>query len=160
MQRATYVIEKAEVRLNMRSIFCRPYDEDYAKLCIEKAFPNLKWDLVRQENDPPDLADYRNNIGVEVVRAIEQKTAQIQSEYEKYCEKSEAIDIKEKLERITNNSKSRLAHDLNDNIIGLVCVTGEEQYTLIKEMIIKKTKILNKQNYPAYDEDCLFVYNS
>ena len=69
----------------MRSIFCEPYDEEYARLCIEKTFSDLKWELVRRKNDPPDLEDNKKHIGVEVVRAVEQKTAQIQCEYAIYC---------------------------------------------------------------------------
>ena len=65
----------------MRSTFSQPFDEEFARLCIEECFPELRWDLKRNQFDPPDIIDKEQNVGIEVVRAVEELNAQIMNAF-------------------------------------------------------------------------------
>lgn len=71
----------------MRSTFSQPYDEEFARRCIKLLFPQMFSELELNKNDPPDLVDEKSNIGIEVVRAIENEDAELSNAFATYRNK-------------------------------------------------------------------------
>ena len=62
------------------------YDECYAKLILEEYFSDRYGDL--QLQDKPDLFDVENNIGIEVVLAVDEKRNEAMTLWAKMPEKN------------------------------------------------------------------------
>jgi len=142
--------------------FGRPYDEEYARLCILRYFPSLALCLELNKKDPPDLIDKQNSVGIEVVRAISQADAERENTFYKCLYKKET-DVGEKLINKIKKNGGRFHFDPES---GLVCTGGsikDNLYQLIGERIVSKTQKLNKPNYGkglSIKHDYLFIYNS
>ena len=153
----------------MRSCFTDGYDETYARLCITECFRDLNLSLVRRENDPPDLEDNINNVGIEVVRSTLGDNEALWSAFSEYQGRPiESINEK-RLAKITSDSGNRrkLLPDENGNVAAALAVfefddegTRLQPLHLIECVLRKKLEILNEKRYPRYERDGLFICNS
>lgn len=143
----------------MRSTFCAPFDEEFARRCIMFAFPELKWDLTLQKSDPPDLADKNRNIGVEVVRAVTKEDAELANAYVQYSNES-IENMPLQLRKKVDKGYSGFICDSENKIIGAKFSIKDNLYDVIKMQILRKTQILNSYRYNSFFTDCVFVYNS
>ena len=140
----------------------KPYDEEYARLCILRCFPSLDLYLELNEKDPPDLIDKRSSVGIEVVRAISQADAERENQYYKFLHKKES-NIKENLINKIEKSGGRFHFDLESGLVSTSGPIKDNLYQLIGERIVSKIKKLNKPNYGKGSSikcDYLFIYNS
>lgn len=142
--------------------FGRPYDEEYARLCILRCFPDLDLCMELNEKDPPDLIDKRSCVGIEVVRAISQADAERENSFHKYLYKKES-EIKENLINRIEKNGGRFHFDSESGLVGTSGSIKNNLYQLIGERIVSKTQKLNKPNYGkglSIKHDYLFIYNS
>ncbi len=142
--------------------FGRPYDEEYARLCILRYFPSLDLCLELNEKDPPDLIDKRSSVGIEVVRAISQADAERENKCYELLYKKES-EIKEKLINRIEKNGGRFHFDPESGLVGERGPIKDNLYQLIGEGIVSKTQKLNKPNYGkglSIKHDYLFIYNS
>ena len=142
--------------------FGRPYDEEYARLCILKCFPSLDLCLELNEKDPPDLIDKRSSVGIEVVRAISQADAERENTFHKNLYKKEA-DVGENLIKKIEKNGGRFHFEPESGLVGERGPIKDNLYQLIGERIVSKTQKLNKPNYGkglSIKHDYLFIYNS
>ena len=143
----------------MKSIFDTPYDEEFARLCIMRCFPELKLNLERSITDPPDLIDNEKNIGVEVVRATTSKKEQLKSAFSDYRGVNEA-HIPHNLQKKINDKSQGLIYDDDGNVIGADLGVSSDLYGMIVNAVLNKTKRLNSSTYPSFQENMLFIFNS
>lgn len=142
--------------------FGRPYDEEYARLCILRYFPSLDLCLELNEKDPPDLIDKRSSVGIEVVRAISQADAERENKCYELLYKKEA-DVGENLIKKIEKNGGRFHFDSESRLVGERGPIKDNLYQLIGEEIVSKTQKLNKPNYGkglSIKHDYLFIYNS
>ena len=142
--------------------FARPYDEEYARLCILRCFPSLDLCLELNEKDPPDLIDKHNSVGIEVVRAISQADAERENRCYEFLHKNES-DIKENLINKIEKNGGKFHFDPESGLVSTNSPIKDNLYQLIGERIVSKTKKLNKLNYGkglSIKHDYLFIYNS
>ena len=142
--------------------FGRPYDEEYARLCILRGFPSLDLCLKLNEKDPPDLIDKRSSVGIEVVRAISQADAERENRYYELLHKKES-EIKENLINKIEKNGGRFHFDPESGLASERGPIKDNLYQLIGERIVSKTQKLNKPNYGkglSIKHDYLFIYNS
>ena len=143
----------------MRSTFETPYDEYFARLCINSVFQELGFQLDVVSNDPPDLEDREKGISVEVVRATTEYNSQLHFAYS--LTKGESrTNVPKKLDVKISKGNGGLIADEKNNVVGVRYPIVSKPYELIENALMKKTEILNTQRYPEYKENCLFVYNS
>ena len=146
----------------VRTGFNKPYDEEYARLCILRYFPCLALCLEVNEKDPPDLIDKRSSVGIEVVRAISQVDAERENRYYEFLHKKE-FDIEGNLINKIEKNGGRFRFDPESGLVGTSGSVKDNLYQLIGERIVSKTKKLNKSNYGkglSIKYDYLFIYNS
>lgn len=150
------------MRIEKAKEFYKPYDEEYARLCILRYFPRLAPKLELNKNDPPDLMDKHDGIGIEVVRAIAEGDAEIGSAYHNNLYKKEAA-IKENLKGKIKKHGGWFYYDSESRLICARDSIKDNLYQLIGERIRSKTEKLNKSNYGqglSTKYDYLFIYNS
>lgn len=142
----------------MRSTFCRPYSEEFARRCILKCFPEFEWKLLLNEQDPPDIIDDEAKVGIEVVSAVRQIDAELSNTYAQY--KGRPIsEVPEKLINKFKKYKAGLGCDSDRRVISAGSVGGWT-YKDIQDCITTKTEKLNKPNYDRFPVDALFINNS
>lgn len=142
----------------MRSTFCRPYSEEFARRCILKCFPEFEWKLLLNEQDPPDIIDDEAKVGIEVVSAVRQIDAELSNTYAQY--KGRPIsEVPEKLINKFKKYKAGLGCDSDGRVISAGAVGGWT-YKEIQDCIMAKTEKLNKLNYDRFPVDALFINNS
>ena len=142
----------------MRSTFCRPYSEEFARRCILKCFPEFEWKLLLNEQDPPDIIDEGEKVGIEVVSAVRQIDAEFSNTYAQY--KGRPIsEVPEKLINKFKKYKAGLGCDSDGRVISAGSVGGWT-YKNIQDCITAKTEKLNKPNYDRFPVDALFINNS
>ena len=142
--------------------FGRPYDEEYARLCILRCFPDLDLCMELNEKDPPDLIDKRSCVGIEVVRAISKADAERENKCYELLYKKES-EIKENLIKKIEKNGGRFHFDPESGLVGTSGSIKDNLYQLIGERIVSKTQKLNKPNYGkglSIKHDYLFIYNS
>lgn len=142
--------------------FGRPYDEEYARLCILRCFPDLDLCMELNEKDPPDLIDKRSCVGIEVVRAISKADAERENKCYELLYKKES-EIKENLIKKIEKNGGRFHFDPESGLVGTSGSIKDNLYQLIGEEIVSKTQKLNKPNYGkglSIKHDYLFIYNS
>lgn len=142
--------------------FGRPYDEEYARLCILRCFPDLDLCMELNEKDPPDLIDKRSCVGIEVVRAISKADAERENSFHKYLYKKES-EIKENLIKKIEKNGGRFHFEPESGLVGTRGSIKDNLYQLIGERIVSKTTKLNNSNYGkglSIKHDYLFIYNS
>ncbi len=142
--------------------FGRPYDEEYARLCILRCFPDLDLCMELNEKDPPDLIDKRSCVGIEVVRAISKADAERENKCYELLYKKES-EIKENLIKKIEKNGGRFHFDPESGLVGTSGSIKDNLYQLIGERIVSKTQKLNKPNYGkglSIKHDYLFIYNT
>lgn len=142
--------------------FGRPYDEEYARLCILKCFPSLDLCLELNEKDPPDLIDKRSSVGIEVVRAISQADAERENKCYELLYKKEA-DVGENLIKKIEKNGGRFHFDPESGLVGTRGSIKDNLYQIIGERIVSKTIKLNNSNYGeglSIKYNYIFIYNS
>ena len=142
--------------------FGRPYDEEYARLCILRCFPDLDLCMEHNEKDPPDLIDKRSCVGIEVVRAISKADAERENKCYELLYKKES-EIKENLIKKIEKNGGRFHFDPESGLVGTSGSIKDNLYQLIGERIVSKTQKLNKPNYGkglSIKHDYLFIYNT
>lgn len=146
----------------MMKDFDTPYDEEYARLCILRCFPDLDLCMELNEKDPPDLIDKRSCVGIEVVRAISKADAERENKCYELLYKKES-EIKENLIKKIEKNGGRFHFDPESGLVGTSGSIKDNLYQLIGERIVSKTQKLNKPNYGkglSIKHDYLFIYNS
>lgn len=143
----------------MRSTFDTPYDEEFARLCIMRCFPELKLNLERALSDPPDLIDNEKDVGVEVVRATTRKKEQLRSAFSQYSGANKEY-VPDNLRKKINDDSQGLIYDDDNMVIGADFGISSDLYGDIINSVLNKTKRLNSSTYPGFQEDMLFVFNS
>ncbi|MEF2675233.1 MAG: hypothetical protein U0M70_03240 [Eubacteriales bacterium] len=142
----------------MRSTFCRPYSEEFARRCILKCFPEFEWKLLLNEQDPPDIIDEEGKVGIEVVSAVRQIDAELSNTYAQYKGRPKS-EVPEKLINKFKKYKAGLGCDSDGLVISAGSVGGWT-YKEIQDCITAKTEKLNKPNYDRFTVDALFIKNS
>lgn len=132
------------------------YDECWAKLVLEKMFPNRYVEL--QIKDKPDLQDVVHKVGIEVTSAVSQNNKEILAlgtNLHYGLSKNQARDV-ERIEQLGGTYKN-----------GFLCGCGwnykENQmkgspYEVVTESFKKKIKKLNSGQYDALTQYDLFIY--
>lgn len=142
----------------MRSTFCQPYDEEFARRCILNCFPEFGWKLLLNKQDPPDIIDEEALIGIEVVRAEDGKDAEFFNTYAQYHGKPKS-DVPETLTNKFEKNGAKFFCNPDGIVFGAGCF-GIEMFKNIQRCITKKTENLNKPSYNKFGVDALFIYNS
>lgn len=122
----------------MRSTFCRPYSEEFARRCILKCFPEFEWKLSLNEQDPPDIIDEEGKVGVEVVSAVRQIDAELSNTYAQYKGRPKS-EVPEKLINKFKKYKAGLGCDSDGLVISAGSVGGWT-YKEIQDCITAKTE--------------------
>lgn len=135
----------------------RKYDECFAKLILEEYFSDRYGDL--QLQDKPDLFDVENNIGIEVVLAVDEKRNEAMTLWAKIPEKNPQQQ-KRAIERM-----KQLGEEYQG---GVQCWSSVEYpydlsrspLQLFVKALVKKANLLNKNQYKECDRYDLFVNSS
>lgn len=130
------------------------YDECFAKLILEEYFSDRYGDL--QLQDKPDLFDRKNNIGIEVVRAVDKDRNEAMMLWTKMPEKN-SQQQKRAIERM-----EQLGEEYQG---GFQCWSSMEYpyelsrspLQLFVKALAKKVNLLNKNQYKECDRYDLFV---
>lgn|GEM_PF-3285959 len=146
----------------MRSTFSKPFDEEFARLCIEQCFPELGWDMELCESDPPDIIVKNHSIGIEVRRSTNKLNGQLSGEL--------ATNIGKKKNEIKPGVLKKIDRDrygvIYDNespdavVIGATYPVCSSLYDEICNALVKKTERMNNGKYPAFEKDAIFIINS
>lgn len=143
----------------MRSTFSQPFDEEFARRCIRFLFPELGYKLKLNREDPPDLIDEECGVGIEVVRAVDRKDAELSNAYAMYKGKNIDSVPERLLEKVSTESRD-LIRDDKGIIIGANFNVKSDLYGMIKNVISAKQKKLNLSGYKKFKCNGLFIYNS
>ncbi len=143
----------------MRSTFSQPFDEEFARRCICFLFPELGYKLKLNRKDPPDLIDEDCGVGIEVVRAVDSKDAELSNAFAMYRGKN-INSVPERLtEKVSAESRGLICDD-RGIIIGANFNVKSDLYGMIKKVISAKQKKLNLSGYKKFKRNGLFIYNS
>ena len=143
----------------MRSTFSQPFDEEFARRCICFLFPELGYKLKLNRKDPPDLIDEDCGVGIEVVRAVDSKDAELSNAFAMYRGKN-INSVPERLaEKVSAESRGLICDDRRI-IIGANFNVKSDLYGMIKKVISAKQKKLNLSGYKKFKRNGLFIYNS
>ena len=120
-------------------------------------FPEMGWDLRLNSNDPPDLIDDIQGVGIEVTSVnIDAESAFL---FEKYinCEKDE---IPQKAIQRVESFGGQFIYSEKEKLAGCFFGVRQLNYKQVVEAVIKKTKRLNSGNYDCFAIDGLFIDDS
>ena len=129
------------------------YDECYAKLILEKFFPNKYENL--QLSDKPDLRDLKHNIGIEVTSAIpkEEQEALNLAAMIPYVDEQAQERRRRRLKKMGYRyMKYGMAHPPESYIKDTPCKRFLEAYE-------EKIRKLNSGNYAELEKYDLYVYS-
>lgn len=116
-------------------------------------------ELELNKNDPPDLVDEKSNIGIEVVRAIENEDAELSNAFATYRNKH-ISSVPDKLKKKITLGFKGLVCDNDGIIIGANFGVKDNLYKTIEERIQAKSKRLNAIGHLKLNTNGLFIYNS
>lgn len=145
----------SDVRRPLPDQTCLRYDECYAKVLLEKLFPDVFECL--QIADAPDLRSAKNNIGIEVTSSVNEDSHCAESLYSRWSALSISEsnpETKTQMCRLEEKIKSRGAV-LSD---GILCgPNGVDSFGSILEAVRSKLKKLRSGNYAELSEYRLFI---
>ncbi|HWQ98957.1 MAG TPA: hypothetical protein VN538_12820 [Clostridia bacterium] len=136
-------------------LYDKLFDEIYAVLAINKAYPISLDNLVKGEH--PDWQDRHVNFGIEVVRAMTQHMGYVRSIWNRY----HGQDIK----AIPLNKRKGFKGDFfthKGKLVGISdnkgMVDGTNHITLAIEATCKKLELLNSSHFNVFHRNELFVF--
>ena len=143
----------------MDNIFKKPFDEEFARICLKQCFPELGWNLILNEDDPPDLIDNENSIGVEVSKSIIESDAEADALYSIYVGKCKTEIPEGAIKKVTKGNNRFIFRPAGDKEVLWACLHGARRLDYSSEIknIKNKTEKLNSVNYDHYDINALFI---
>lgn len=132
----------------------RKYDECFAKLILEEYFSDRYGDL--QLQDKPDLFDRKNNIGIEVVRAVDKDRNEAMMLWVKMPEKNPQQQ-KRAIERMEQLGEEYQGGFQCWSSVEYPYELSRSPLQLFVKALAKKVNLLNKNQYKECDRYDLFV---
>lgn len=132
------------------------YEECYAKVFLEYFYPNEFCNLTIQ--DKPDLYDNKNNIGIEVVEAEEQRKKEAVKLWYTMPYVSEEEQVKNK------DRMKQLGEEYMGGFQFWSCISYDKDidskpFNVLYDVLNRKLQKLNAGNYKSYNSYELFVYS-
>ena len=125
--------------------------EIYASLVLQYIDASTYSSL--EYGERPDLSDRDGGLGIEVTRAIDEKSAEAESLYEGLLSE---VDEQKRKDKICQIRKS-------GGTVGegwLIGPKGTDNFDLVLECFKEKTKKLNSEGFRLFDHNQLFVFSS
>lgn len=133
------------------------YDECFAKLILEEYFSDRYGDL--QLQDKPDLFDRKNNIGIEVVRAVDKDRNEAMMLWVKMPEKNPQQQ-KRAIERMEQLGEEYQGGFQCWSSVEYPYELSRSPLQLFVKALAKKVNLLNKNQYKECSRYDLFVNSS
>lgn len=125
--------------------------EIYASLVLQHIDANTYSSL--EYGERPDLSDRAGGLGIEVTRAIDKKSAEVESLYDGLLSEADEQRRKDKICQIRKSGGT----------VGegwLIGPKGTDDFDLVLERFKRKTEKLNSEGFRIFEHNQLFIFSS